>query len=173
MCLKERNQVEELVAKIADEDANEAKARAEKQMEQLGDVHVVHAWQAARADMDLCCKAYQITLALKVTNHVAAVYGGAAPWRVWAAQVTTLVWPEPQGKQTRRKWRRKRRPRMSALSNLLVTNVNGRPGNSSHANNACSPRVSHIVAPCRNDWSKSDRKRRRITASFIFNLQWF
>eukprot|EP00439_Symbiodinium_sp_Y106_P037438 s6982_g4.t1 len=29
----ERNQVEELVAKIADEDANEAKARAEKQME--------------------------------------------------------------------------------------------------------------------------------------------
>ncbi|CAE7887466.1 MNS1 [Symbiodinium sp. KB8] len=31
--IKERNQVEELVAKIADEDANEAKARAEKQME--------------------------------------------------------------------------------------------------------------------------------------------
>ena len=31
--LKERNQVEELVAKIADEDANEARARAEKQME--------------------------------------------------------------------------------------------------------------------------------------------
>ena len=38
--LKERNQVEELVAKIADEDANEAKARAEKQMEQL-DLHGV------------------------------------------------------------------------------------------------------------------------------------
>ena len=33
--LKERDQVEELVAKIADEDANEAKARAEKQMELL------------------------------------------------------------------------------------------------------------------------------------------
>ncbi|CAE7618567.1 MNS1 [Symbiodinium natans] len=31
--IKERNQVEELVAKIADEDANEARARAEKQME--------------------------------------------------------------------------------------------------------------------------------------------
>ena len=34
--MQERKQVEELVAKIADEDAKEAKARSEKQVECLG-----------------------------------------------------------------------------------------------------------------------------------------